>query len=236
MIDNIHEQCGIFGIFESTQSDVATSAYLGLFALQHRGQNTCGIAVSDDGVFRHHKGFGLVSEVFSTDDIKKLGKANMAVGHVGSSSDSNINNVGPIVVRHIKGNLALAHNGNLTNASELRNHFELNGAIFHTTSDTEDIIYAIVSERLQSRSIENAVEMAMYKIKGAYSCCLMSPSKLIAFRDPNGFRPLCLGMTRTGGYVVASESAAIDSIGATFVRDVLPGEIIEISEKDNSGD
>ena len=233
MFDNIHEECGVFGIFEAKPANVAEITYLALYALQHRGQESCGIAVCDDGVFRHHKGLGLVGDVFTKESLQSLGEANMAVGHVRYSTTgvNNINNVQPLVVRHIKGNLALAHNGNLTNASELRSHFELNGAIFHSTSDTEDIAYSIVSERLQSRSIENAVEMAMYSLKGAYSCCLMSPSKLIAFRDPNGFRPLCLGITKTGGYVVASESCAIDAVGAMFIRDILPGEILVISEE-----
>ena len=233
MFDSIHEECGVFGIFESSATNVAETTYLGLYALQHRGQESCGIAVCDDGVFRQHKGIGLVGEVFNKDNLDNLGMANMALGHVrySTTGGNNINNVQPLVVRHIKGNLALAHNGNLTNASELRSHFELNGAIFHSTSDTEDIAYSIVSERLQSRSIENAVEMAMYNLKGAYSCCLMSPSKLIAFRDPNGFRPLCLGITKTGGYVVASESCAIDAVGAKFIRDILPGEVLVISEE-----
>ncbi|MBQ7641220.1 MAG: amidophosphoribosyltransferase [Acholeplasmatales bacterium] len=233
MFDSIHEECGVFGIFESSATNVAETTYLGLYALQHRGQESCGIAVCDDGVFRQHKGLGLVGEVFTKDNLDNLGMANMALGHVrySTTGGNNINNVQPLVVRHIKGNLALAHNGNLTNASELRSHFELNGAIFHSTSDTEDIAYSIVSERLQSRSIENAVEMAMYNLKGAYSCCLMSPSKLIAFRDPNGFRPLCLGITKTGGYVVASESCAIDAVGAKFIRDILPGEVLVISEE-----
>ncbi len=233
MFDSIHEECGVFGIFESAPTKVAETTYLGLYALQHRGQESCGIAVCDDGIFRQHKGLGLVSDVFTKKSLDDLGTANMALGHVRYSTTgvNNINNVQPLVVRHIKGNLALAHNGNLTNASELRSYFELNGAIFHGTSDTEDIAYSIVKERLQSRSIENAVEMAMHKIKGAYSCCLMSPSKLIAFRDPNGFRPLCLGITKTGGYVIASESCAIDAVGAKFIRDIEPGEILEISEE-----
>jgi len=233
MFDNIHEECGVFGIFEPNATNVAETTYLGLYALQHRGQESCGIAVCDDGIFRQHKGIGLVSEVFSKKNLDELGLANMALGHVRYSTcgGNNINNVQPLVVRHIKGNLALAHNGNLTNASELRSHFELNGAIFHTTTDSEDIAYSIVAERLQSRSIENAVEMAMYNLKGAYSCCLMSPSKLIAFRDPNGFRPLCLGITKTGGYIISSESCAIDAVGAKFIRDILPGEILVISEE-----
>lgn len=233
MFDNIHEECGVFGIFEPNPTNVEEITYLGLYALQHRGQEACGIAVCDDGVFRQHKGIGLVSEVFDTEILNSLGNGNMAIGHVkySKSKITNLNNIEPLVVRHIKGNLAISHNGCLTNASELRSHFELNGAIFHTTSDAEDIAYSIVRERLQSRSIENAVEVAMYNLKGAYSCCLMSPTKLIAFRDPHGFRPLSLGITKTGGYVVASETCAIDAVGAKFLRDILPGEILEISEE-----
>ena len=187
----------------------------------------------DDGVFRQYKGLGLVGEVFTKKNLEDLGTANMALGHVRYSTTgvNNINNVQPLVVRHIKGNLALAHNGNLTNAASIREKFELEGAIFHGSSDTEDIAYSIVKERLQSRSIENAIEMAMYNLKGAYSCCLMSPSKLIAFRDPYGFRPLCLGITKNGGYVISSESCAIDAVGAVFIRDIEPGEILVISEE-----
>ena len=230
---NIHDECGVFAIFEPLSTNVAKNTYIGLEALQHRGQQSCGIVVSDDGVFRQAKGLGLVNDVFKNEDIEKLDNANMALGHVRYSNNnlSNINNILPIVVRHIKGNLALGYNGKLTNSSELRSHFELNGAIFYGNSDAEVIAYSIVLQRLQSRSIENAVEVAMYNLKGSYSCCLMSPSKLIAFRDPNGFKPLCLGITKNGGYVISSESCAIDAIGAKFLRDILPGEILVISEE-----
>ena len=155
----------------------------------------------------------------------------MAIGHVRYSTTgvNNFNNIQPLVIRHQKGNLALAHNGNLTNAAEIRERFELDGAIFHGTSDTEDIAYTIVKERLKSKSIEEAIKNSMSIIKGAYSCIAMSATKIIAFRDPNGFRPLSLGITSTGGYVVASESCAIDSVGAKFIRDIAPGEILTIS-------
>ena len=233
MFNSIHEECGVFGIFENHTTNVANKVYLGLYALQHRGQEACGITVCDNGVFEAHKGIGLVGDVFNKESLSKLGLGNMAIGHVrySTTGGNNINNVQPLVIRHNKGNLALAHNGNLTNAAEIREKFELDGAIFHGTSDTEDIAYTIVKERLKSGSIEEAIKNSMQIIKGAYSCIAMSATKLIAFRDPNGFRPLCLGITNTGGYVVASESCAIDSIGAKFIRDINPGEILTISSE-----
>jgi len=232
MFDSIHEECGVFGIYEPTPKNVGEITYLGLFALQHRGQESCGIAVCDDGVIRHHKGIGLVGEVFNKDNLKELGIGNMAVGHVrySTTGGNNINNVQPLVIRHIKGNLALVHNGNLTNADELRKKFELEGAIFRATSDTEDIAYQIVKERIKAKSIEEAIKNAMSKIKGAYSCIAMSAQKLIAFRDKNGFRPLILGKTKTGGYIVASESCAIESVDGIIIRDIKPGEILTISK------
>ena len=232
MFNSIHEECGVFGIFEPKNAQVASTTYLALYSLQHRGQESCGIAVCDDGVFNYLKGDGLVNEVFNKEKLNSLGKGNIAIGHVrySTTGGKNINNIQPLVVRHVKGNLALAHNGNLTNAPELREKHELHGAIFHGTSDTESIAYTIVADRLKTASIEEAIEAAMYKIKGAYSCVAMSATKLIAFRDPHGFRPLCLGMLPDGGYVVASESCAVDSIGAKFIRDILPGEIVVINQ------
>lgn len=232
MFDKLHEECGVFGIYEKKTTDVASSVYFGLYALQHRGQESCGIAVCDDGVFSHQKADGLVSEVFSHEKLNKLGKGNMAVGHVrySTTGGNNHNNIQPLVIRHIKGNMALVHNGNLINATEIRRKLELSGAIFHGTSDTESIAYSIVHERLSCDSTEKAVEQAMPYIKGAYSCILMTATKLIAFRDPNGFRPLCIGETSDGAYVVASETCALDSVGAKFLRDVRAGEIVVISE------
>ena len=231
MFDQVHEECGVFGIFENESSNLAQEVYLGLYALQHRGQEACGIAICDDGVITCHKGVGLVSDVFNKEALKKLGNSNMAIGHVrySTTGSNNLNNVQPLVVKHLKGNLALVHNGNLTNASSIREKFELEGAIFHASSDTEDICYSIVKERLTSKSIEEAIEKTMDTIKGAYSCIAMSPSKLIAFRDPFGFRPLCIGKTSTNGYVVSSESCALDTIGAKFIRDIEPGEIVVIT-------
>ena len=232
MFDSIHEECGVFGIYEPTPKKVGDITYLGLFALQHRGQEACGIAVCDDGIIRHHKGIGLVGEVFNHEKLNELGMGNMALGHVrySTTGGNNINNIQPLVIRHIKGNLALVHNGNLTNAQELRKKFELEGAIFRATSDTEDIAYQIVKDRLKTPSIEEAIKKAMTKIKGAYSCIAMSAQKLIAFRDKHGFRPLILGKTKTGGYIVASESCAIESVNGEIIRDIKPGEILTISK------
>ena len=233
MFGNLHEECGVFGIWTPKSENVAASAYYALQALQHRGQESAGIALCDEGVFRQRKGDGLVSEVFDKRSLEELGLGNIAVGHVrySTTGGKNPNNIQPLVVRHCKGNLALVHNGNLTNTSQLRKTLEESGAIFHGTSDTESITYTIVENRLKEPSIEKAIEATMYELKGAYSCIAMNPTKLIAFRDPNGFRPLCLGTIPNGGYVVASESCAFDCLGGTFVRDVLPGEIVVINEK-----
>lgn len=231
MFNSIHEECGVFGIYEANNTTVASSVYYGLYALQHRGQEACGIAVCKDGLIDYIKGIGLVNEVFNKDNIKNINCGNMAIGHVrySTSGGNNINNIQPIVIQHNKGNLALAHNGNLTNAYDIRQYFESSGAIFHGTSDTEALCYSIVKERIKTHSIEDAIESVMHIIKGAYSCVALTSTKLIAFRDPNGFRPLILGKTKTGGYIVASESCAIDAIGGTIIRDILPGEIVVIS-------
>lgn len=224
----IHEECGVFGIYAKEKTSVAATVYYGLFALQHRGQESCGIVVNDDGVFHYHKDGGLVNDVFTTGIMQKLGEGNMAVGHVryGTTGDSDRLNAQPIVVNHIKGKMALAHNGNLVNSFELREELELEGSIFHTTSDTEVISYIITKERLKAPSIEEAVNQAMYRIKGAYSLVIMSASKMIAARDPFGFHPLCYGVKEDGSYVIASETCALDAVSATFVRDIRPGEIV----------
>lgn len=232
MFDNLHEECGVFGIYEPQTADVVKTVYLALYALQHRGQENCGIAVNDDGVFTHYRDIGLVPDVFTAERIAKLGTGNMAIGHVRYSTTGAVNRVNaqPLVIRHIKGNMALAHNGNLTNAAELRREFEMNGAIFHGTSDTEVIAYAFTNARISTPSIEAAVEQAMYKLEGAYSVVLMSATKMIGVRDPIGFRPLCIGRTEDGAYALASESCALDTIGAKFIRDVRPGEIVVIKD------
>ncbi|MDE7390530.1 MAG: amidophosphoribosyltransferase [Lachnospiraceae bacterium] len=226
--EKIHEECGVFGVFANESTDVASTVYYGLFALQHRGQEGCGIVVNDDGLFNSYKDLGIVNDVFTADVLKGLGYGNMAVGHVryGTTGGNGRSNTQPIVVNHIKGRMALAHNGNLVNSFELREKLELEGSIFHTTSDTEVISYMITKERIKCPSIEEAVNRAMHKIDGAYSLVVMSPSKLIAARDPHGFRPLCYGKTEDGRYIVASESCALDAVGAEFIRDVKPGEII----------
>ena len=224
----IHEECGVFGIYSPEKTDVATTTYYGLFALQHRGQESCGIVVNDRGVFNSYKDVGLVNDVFKKDTLKKLGLGNIAVGHVryGTTGSNGRTNAQPIVVNHIKGNMALAHNGNLTSCVELRQELEMNGSIFHTTSDTEVIAYVVTKERITSNSIEEAISKAMDKIEGAYSLVIMSPAKLIAVRDKHGFRPLCYGKTEDGRYVVASESCSLDAVGAKLIREVKPGEII----------
>ena len=224
----IHEECGVFGVFAPETCDVASTCYYGLFALQHRGQESAGIVVGDRGLFNSYKDLGLVNDVFTPRILAGLGDGNMAVAHVryGTTGSNDRANAQPIVVNHIKGRMALAHNGNLVNSSALREELELEGSIFHTTSDTEVISYVITKERIHSASVEEAVSRAMNRIKGAYSLVLMSPSKLIAVRDPHGFRPLCYGKTEDGRYIVASESCALDAVGASFIRDVEPGEII----------
>ena len=223
----------VFGIFTNKkQSDVASEAYMALFSLQHRGQQSCGIAVNDDGVIKSYRDMGLVPETFNPELLaSKLGLGNMAIGHVeyskyanGSRSDAQ-----PLVVRHIKGTMALASSGTLVNVPELREELEMNGAIFQSSTDAEIISHVIIKERLNAKSIEAAVEQAMHRLKGSYSLIIMSPQKLIAARDPEGIHPLCMG--QLGDDVVfASESCAFDSIGATFVRDIKPGEIVIVDQ------
>ena len=230
--DSLNEKCGVFGIFSNNPgSDVASQTYLALYALQHRGQESCGIAVCDDGLMRYHNDLGLVPDVFSRETLEKLGKGNIAVGHVRYSTmdQKSRSNALPLVVRHFKGTMAIAHNGSLTNASMLRDRLEKEGAVFHTSNDTEIITNIITKKRINTQSIEEAVEQAMSEIKGAYSLVLMSPSKLVAVRDSDGFRPLCMG-SLNGDIVFASESCALDSIGADFTRDIEPGEIVVVDK------
>lgn len=232
MTDHIHEECGVFGIFSPETQDVASTAYYALFALQHRGQESAGIVVNHDGVFSSYKDRGLVNDVFTLDILSRLGEGEIAVGHVRySTTGAGIReNAQPIVINHLKGNMALAHNGNLINAYELRAALENEGCIFHTTSDTEVIAYTVTKERVKTRSIDEAVLGAMDKLKGAYSLVIMSPAKLIAVRDPHGFRPLCYGVRDDGAYIVASESCALNAVGAKLVREIEPGEMLVISK------
>ncbi|MGI6556092.1 MAG: amidophosphoribosyltransferase [Pseudoramibacter sp.] len=225
---SIHEECGVFGAISRERRDLARITYYGLYALQHRGQESCGIVVDDDGLFYSHKDLGLVGDVFSKEDLDRLPESTMAVGHVrySTTGEKTRANCQPIEVNHQKGKLALAHNGNLTNSDKLRDRLELNGAIFHTTSDTETIAYIITGKRLQCGSIEDAVSQAMDEIEGAYSLVVMSAAKLMAVRDPYGYRPLCYGKTQDGTYIVASESCALQAVGAEFIRDLEPGEML----------
>ncbi|MDD5921973.1 MAG: amidophosphoribosyltransferase [Eubacteriales bacterium] len=231
-MSNLHEECGVFGIFSTETQDVASTTYYGLFALQHRGQESCGIVVNDRGLFNYQKDVGLLNDVFNQLNLKSLGTGQIAVGHCryGTTGKTDRVNVQPIVVNHFKGRIALAHNGNLVNAFELRRKFESDGHIFHMTIDSEVITHAIIQERLNSDSIEEAVNRTMDYLEGAYSLVIMSPQKLIAVRDPKGFRPLCYGKRDDNTYIVASESCALDAVGAKFIRDVEPGEIIVFSK------
>lgn len=232
--DSLHEECGVFGIYDFDGNDIASTIYYGLFALQHRGQESCGIAVSDTagpkGQVSSFKGMGLVNEVFTPEELSKL-KGNIGVGHTrySTAGSSTRENAQPLVLNYVKGTLGLAHNGNLINALELRKELEYTGAIFQTTIDSEVIAYHIARERINSKSVEESVKNAIKKIKGAFSLIVMSPRKLIGARDQFGFKPLCIGK-RDNAYIFASETCALDTIGAEYVRDVLPGEIVTISE------
>lgn len=232
MFDKVNEECGIFGIYTKDGLDVAAETYLALYALQHRGQQSCGIAVNDDGVISYHKDSGLVPEVFDKNTLKNLGTGNMAIGHVRYATKGNTNaiNAQPLVSRYVKGNLALAYNGNLVNAYELRNKFMKNGGIFQTMNDSEIIMYTIAQERNGAGSIEQAINRSMKILEGAYSIVVMSPKKLIAARDPHGFRPLCMGQVGNT-YVFASESCALDTMGAKYIKELDPGEIVIVDDK-----
>ena len=231
--DVLHEECGVFGMYDFDGGDVASSIYYGLFALQHRGQESCGIAVSDTsgpkGKVLSYKGMGLVNEVFTPEHLESM-KGDIGVGHVrySTAGSSTRENAQPLVLNYVKGTLALAHNGNLINANQLRRELEYTGAIFQTTIDSEVIAYIIARERLNSKTAEEAVRRACMKLKGAYALVVSSPRKLIGARDPFGFKPLCIGK-RDNSYIITSETCALDTIGAEFVRDVRPGEVVTIS-------
>ena len=232
----LHEECGVFGIYDSTgKTNMVSAVYSALYALQHRGQESCGIAVNDDGVIQGHRDLGLVNEVFTPAVLGSLSTptAHMATGHVRyATAGSRVRaNAQPMIVRHGRGTMALCHNGNLTNAVELRRQLENEGAIFHGSSDTEVICYLITRNRLRMGSIETAISKTMDVLEGAYSLVIMSATKLIAVRDPRGYRPLCIGTLPGGGYVFASESCALDAAGATLLRDVEPGEIVVADAK-----
>lgn len=223
---------GIFAIIGKEKTNVASSVYYGLYALQHRGQESAGIVVNDDGLFRFYKDSGLVNDVFSSERLEKLGEGNMALGHVryGTLKTKERVNAEPIVVNHVKGRMAIATNGRLVNADALKRELELQGLIFHTSSDAEIISCVVTKERLTAPSIEEAVNRAMNKLDGGYTFVVMSPQKLVVARDPHGFHPICYGKRENGEYVIASESCALDTVGAVFVRDLDPGEILVFSK------
>ncbi|MDL2219431.1 amidophosphoribosyltransferase [Ruminococcaceae bacterium OttesenSCG-928-O06] len=229
--DKPREECGVFGVYNNGEvEDAAGLCYYGLYALQHRGQESCGIAVNDGGAITGVRDLGLVNEVFTTEKLAGVGSGSIATAHVryATTGKARRSNAQPLIINHIQGTMALAHNGNLTNAAALRRQHELRGAIFQSSSDTEVIAYTITQQRLETENIEDAVAAAMTRLQGAYSLVLMTQRKLVAVRDPHGFRPLCMG--KIGESVVfASESCALNAVGATFVRDIEPGEIVTVS-------
>lgn len=227
------EECGVFGAYDMTGGNVASDVYYGLFALQHRGQESCGIAVTDTYGKRKvlsKKGVGLVNDVFDEEELGAL-EGNLGVGHVryATSGEGRLENAQPLVINYVKGTLAIAHNGHLVNAVELRKELEYTGAIFQTTIDSEVIAYHVARARLKAEKAEDAVKIAMNKIKGAYALVISSPRKMIGARDPWGLKPLCIGK-RDNTYFLASESCAIAAVGGTFVRDVEPGEIVSFTK------
>ena len=233
-MDKLHEECGVFGIWSNDNITVAKSLYYGLIALQHRGQESAGIVACDTkgpiGNITAHKGMGLVSEVFTEKELNKL-RGNIGIGHVrySTAGGSMIENAQPIFINYAKGTLALAHNGNITNAEELRQELIEKGAVFSGTADSEVVAYAIAAQRMKSASIEEATGKVAKKLKGGFALLILSPRKLIGIRDSLGLKPLCIGK-KGNSYILSSESSALTAIGAEFVRDVLPGEMVTITE------
>lgn len=232
MFNKLKEECGIFGIYSmENEVSLAYNTCVGLSALQHRGEESCGMAINSGGVISCYKDVGLVADVFKPHVLEQMPYGKMSIGHVrySTTGEPKKENAQPMVMRHAKGNVGVVHNGNLTNALELREELQKNGAIFNSTSDTEVICYIIARERLKADSIEEAIINTMKYIKGSYSLLVMSSKKLIAVRDPHGFRPLCMG--KLGNDIVfASESCALDIIGADFERDVRPGELVIVTD------
>lgn len=234
MEDKLHEECGVFGIWEKDDNNAAQMIYYGLIALQHRGQESAGIVVCDMhgpiGNIASHKGMGLVSEVFPKEVLERL-HGNIGIGHVrySTAGASCVENAQPVFLNYAKGTLALAHNGNVTNAEEMRQKLLQEGVVFSGTTDSEVIAYRVAEERMSSSTIEEAVSRVAQELKGGYALLLMSPQKLVGVRDPLGLKPLCIG--RKGNtYVLASESAALTAVDAEFVRDVMPGEIVTVTK------
>lgn len=238
--DKLHEECGVFGIFTPDNKDAKHSLYYGLCALQHRGQESAGMALCDTdgpmGNIYHHKGMGLVSEVFHKETLDTL-TGNIGIGHVrySTTGQSCIENAQPLILNYLKGTLALVHNGNIKNAAELRDNLQKEGAIFRGTTDSEVIAYLIAKERTKCGTIEEAVTKVAGFLKGGYALIVMSPRKIIGIRDPLGLKPLCLGR-RGKEYILSSESCALNAIDAEFVRDIEPGEIISITKDGISSD
>ncbi|MDP4119915.1 MAG: amidophosphoribosyltransferase [Bacillota bacterium] len=232
--DKINEECGLFGIFKSDEDQsisVVTETYAALFGLQHRGQESAGITVNKNGEFKSVKDLGSVIEVLTPKTLSTLPEGKIAVGHVRYSPRGTVDRAGtqPLVMRYSKGLLAIAHNGAITNLMEIRSDLELGGAIFQSFSNAELIAYVIATERLKYATIEEAVSKTMDRLKGAYSIVLSTPNMLIGMRDPNGFRPLCIGKLGNS-YMLSSESCVFESLGAEFIRDVEPGEIVFIDD------
>lgn len=227
----MHEECGVFGVYSTSSLKAAELVYSGLFALQHRGQESCGIAANDEGQVYLHKEMGLVGDVFTQHHLARL-PGRIGIGHVrySTTGQSVIENAQPLVRRYQKGQIALAHNGNLTNTSRLRQQLEDQGAIFQTTIDSEVIAYLVARERAKTEHMEEAIARTVCQLQGAFCLLVMSRGKLIAIRDPYGFRPLCLGQLEDA-WLVASESCALDAAGARFVRDIAPGEMLTIDRQ-----
>lgn len=227
-LDKFREECGVFGIFDMDGFDVAQLTYYGLYALQHRGQESAGIAVNDNGTIVHHKDMGLVPEVFNNVVINHL-KGQAAIGHVRYSTTgaSLRENAQPMVIKYKRGQMALAHNGNLVNAAKMREEMEENGAVFQSTIDSEVILNLLARYRISSETMEETIEKMMKDVKGSYALTILTPKRLYGVRDPQGIRPLCIGK-RQNSYVLASETCALDAVGAEFIRDVNPGEIVII--------
>lgn len=230
LFDKPREECGVFGIY-APNIDVASLTYYGLYSLQHRGQESAGIAVSNGQNIKLYKNMGLVSEVFNEEILSDL-PGQIALGHVRYSTkgdhDRTVINAQPQVFQYLQGQLAIAHNGNLINANHWRNNLQTTGSVFQTSSDTE--VFMNLIARYNQNPIEEALMKCMIDLKGAYSLIVMTENKLIGVRDPFGIRPLCLGSIDDKGYVLASETCALDVIGAKFIKDVEPGEIIIIDE------
>ena len=229
--DKLQEECGVFGVYNNNEFDTSRMVYYGLFALQHRGQESAGIAVNNNGTIVYRKEMGMVADIFD-DNVLDYLNGHSGIGHVrySTTGSSLVENAQPLVIKYTKGHMALAHNGNLTNADTLRKELEAKGTIFQTTTDSEVIAALLSRARIKYNSIEEALVEVMSIIKGAYALVIMTPHKLIAARDPFGMRPLVLG-TKEDSFVFSSESCAFDALGVDLVRDVEPGEIIVISKE-----